>query len=50
VLVERGSEDDRRARCGKTARRDLCGGRRATGGSTVTVRLKIGGEVVAEEG
>ncbi len=32
-----GSESHRGARCGKTARRDLCGGRRATGVPTATV-------------
>ena len=31
-----GSESHRGARCGKTARRDLCGGRRATGVPTAT--------------
>ena len=33
-----GSESHRGARCGKTARRDLCGGRRVTGVPTATVR------------
>ena len=32
-----GSESHRGARCGKTARRDLCGGRRVTGVPTATV-------------
>jgi hypothetical protein len=31
-----GSESHRGARCGKTARRDLCGGRRVTGVPTAT--------------
>jgi len=34
-----GSEYSRRARCDSSARRDLCGGRRATGGSTVTAKF-----------
>ena len=31
-----GSESHRGARCGNTARRDLCGGRRVTGSPTAT--------------
>ena len=34
---ECGSASHRGARCGKTARRDLCGGRRVTGVPTATV-------------
>ena len=33
-----GSESHRGARCGKTARRDLCGGRRATDVPTATTQ------------
>ncbi|HEV8714305.1 MAG TPA: hypothetical protein VGX03_15945, partial [Candidatus Binatia bacterium] len=40
---ECGSESHRGARCGKTARRDLCGGRRVTGVPTATV-LNANGE------
>ena len=35
-----GSESHRGARCGKTARRDLCGGRRATGVPTATASVR----------
>ena len=37
-----GSESHRGARCGKTARRDLCGGRRVTGVPTATATNSTG--------